>query len=136
MSFWTNAKFHIFFIITIYGWYFEKYWFFTKKQGFFQFKIPICIYILINFPIFHIDLEGDFLTLLQIDFTFFRKKRKITYCINVENTRFFTSKSPYVHFFHQMRIIEKNHHFFANVKKTCFLSNFRKPIYTVNGEKY
>ena len=107
-----------------------------KNKVFFNSKSPyVSIFSSIS-PYFTLISKEIFSPCFRLISRFSEKKRKITYCINVENTRFFTSKSQYIHFFHQIRIIEKNHHFFANVKKTCFLSNFRKPIYTVNGEKY
>ena len=60
MSFWTKTKFHIFYIITIYGWYFEKYRFFTKKQGFFSIQNPHMYLHSHDFPHMYLQFQNGF----------------------------------------------------------------------------
>ena len=108
---------------------------FHEKKVFFQYKIPICIFILMIFPIFHTDLKMNFPTTLQVVFIFFAKNEKshVVYMLKIQD---FSRENHHMYiFFHQMRIIDTNHHIFLNPKKTHFLSNFQKPKYTENEQK-
>ena len=99
MSFWTKTKFQIFYKITIYRWYFEKHRFFTKKQGFFQYKIPICTFILMIFPICMSNFKTNFPINSSGYFQFFSKNLKITICNYDIKTICFLKNSHLVYVF-------------------------------------
>ena len=76
MSFWRNTKFHKFHIITIIGWCFQKYRFFTKKHVFFQYKTPICTFILMISTICIFNFETGFFFNISNIFRFFLRKNE------------------------------------------------------------
>ena len=126
MSFWTNTKFHIFHIITIIGWGFQKYRFFTKKHVFFQYEIPICTFIFMIFPICMFNFKTCVFIDISDIFRFFAKKWKITYCIKIIKSNIFESNSPYVTVISEITKNIKKLPFITILEKNMFFQNFSK----------
>ena len=111
-----------------------------KNKVFFRYKIPICIFILMIFPIFESNFETCFFFHISHIFRFFVKKWKITYCIKLIKPNIFESNSPYVHIISEisrktpfMTILEKNVFFFQTFRKCTYWKNQTKNQFHLNN---